>query len=116
MYQGGNVLEKILRITLLFDFYGELLTDKQKDIFSLHYLNDFSLNEIAVQYGITRQAVMDMVKRTEKILEGYEQKLMLVDRYIKQKEKLYKTWAYISSLYDLDKNDQLREMFFGILD
>lgn len=109
-------MEKILRITLLFDFYGELLTDKQKDIFSLHYLCDFSLNEIAAQYGITRQAVMDMVRRTERILESYEKKLMLVDKYLNQKEKLNKVWAYLSDLSGFEKNEELKKMFFGILE
>lgn len=62
----------------LFAFYGELLTDKQKDILNLYCLEDFSLGEIAEDLSISRQAVHDAVKRSTKILESYEQKLGLM--------------------------------------
>lgn len=81
-------MDKILMITLLYDFYGELLTDKQKSVIELYYLNDLSLNEIAGDHNITRQAVLDMIKRTEKVLMQYEDKLRLVDKYLKQKDRL----------------------------
>ncbi|MBR6401013.1 MAG: putative DNA-binding protein [Firmicutes bacterium] len=81
-------MDKLLEITLLYDFYGELLTDKQKSVMELYYLNDFSLHEIAAEHGITRQAVLDMIKRTEKLLAQYEQKLGLVSKYLEQKAKL----------------------------
>lgn len=71
----------ILQMTLLFDFYGELLTEKQKMIFEMYYLNDFSLSEIGDELSISRQAVRDQIKRTEKILLTYEQKLSLVKRF-----------------------------------
>ncbi len=81
-------MDKIFLVTMLYDFYGELLTDKQRAVLERHYLDDLSLNEIGLEQGTTRQAVMDIVKRSEKILRHYENKLHLVERYIEQKEKL----------------------------
>lgn len=81
-------MDKLLEITLLYDFYGELLTDKQKSVTELYYLNDYSLHEIADEHGITRQAVLDMLRRTEKLLVQYEDKLGLVSKYLEQKKKL----------------------------
>ncbi len=81
-------MDKLLEITLLYDFYGDLLTDKQKSVVELYYLNDNSLHEIADEYGITRQAVMDMLRRAEKLLRQYEEKLGLVGRYTMQKKRL----------------------------
>lgn len=72
----------ILKTTLLYDFYGELLTDKQKEIYELFYQNDMSLSEIAGELGISRQAVRDQLKRTERILSDYELKLGLVERFM----------------------------------
>lgn len=84
----GDVMEKIFLVTMLYDFYGELLTEKQKDVFEKHYLEDLSLNEIGLEQGTTRQAVMDTVKRSEKLLLQYEQKLHLVDKFISRKDKI----------------------------
>lgn len=78
-------MEDILRLTLLFDFYGELLTEKQKYIFEMYHLNDLSLAEIAEELGISRQAVRDQLKRTEKALNGYEDKLNLLERFMVHK-------------------------------
>ncbi len=83
--KGGVLMEELLRETLLFDFYGELLTEKQKTIFELFHLQDLSLSEIGEEQGISRQAVRDQLKRTEAILQGYEEKLHLVERFLEQK-------------------------------
>lgn len=81
-------MDEILHLTLLFDFYGELLTEKQKQVFSLHYQDDLSLSEIGEELSISRQAVRDLLKRTEKILLDYEQKLGLVARFQEQKKSV----------------------------
>ncbi len=81
-------MDKFYEITLLYDFYGELLTEKQKNVIELYYLNDLSLFEIADEYNITRQAVLDMLKRTEKLLKQYEDKLHLTKLYLERKRKL----------------------------
>ena len=82
-------VNEILEQALLYDFYGELLTDHQKDIYEQFVLEDLSLGEIAKDAGISRQAVHDLVKRCQKILEGYEDKLHLVEKFLFIKEKVH---------------------------
>ncbi|MFY0759071.1 putative DNA-binding protein [Metabacillus dongyingensis] len=75
------MLEKTTRVNYLFDFYQSLLTPKQKSYMSLYYLDDYSLGEIAEEYDISRQAVYDNIKRTEAMLEQYETKLLLFQKF-----------------------------------
>ncbi|MDN5346616.1 MAG: uncharacterized protein PWP65_180 [Clostridia bacterium] len=82
------MLEKLTRIARLLDFYGPLLTPKQREWLELHYYHDFSLREIASASGVSRQAVHDGIQRAEKLLEGYESKLGFLARYQVEKEKL----------------------------
>lgn len=91
-------MNDILHLTLLFDFYGELLTEKQKQVFSLHYQDDLSLSEIGEELSISRQAVRDLLKRTEKILLDYEQKLGLVARFQEQKKSVRKMLEIMQDL------------------
>ena len=81
-------VEKLARMTMLYDFYGQLLTKRQQEIMEMFYDHDLSLSEIAQEYGISRQAVYDLLKRTEKILEGYENKLKLVEKFELQTKKI----------------------------
>ena len=74
--------------TYLYDFYGELLTEHQRNVYEDFVLNDFSLSEIAQEAGISRQGVHDLVKRCDRILEGYEDKLHLLERFLNTKEKV----------------------------
>ncbi|GAA0799361.1 hypothetical protein GCM10008910_25490 [Faecalicatena orotica] len=83
-------VNEILEQALLYDFYGELLTDHQKDIYEQFVLEDLSLSEIAQDAGISRQGVHDLVKRCQKILEGYEVRLHLVEKFLSIKEKVHK--------------------------
>lgn len=73
--------EKSLELSVLYDFYGALLTDKQRAIFDMYYNEDLSLSEIAENEGITRQGVRDALLRGVKILEETEEKLGLYRRY-----------------------------------
>ncbi len=91
-------MDKILFLTMLYDFYGDLLTDKQKEVFELYYLNDLSLYEISSQYNISRQAVLDNIKRTEKSLLHYEEKLSLIEKYLNQKKIIDKTINNIENI------------------
>lgn len=79
-------MDKILYLTLLFDFYGSLLTEKQKKMFELYHFYDLSLNEIAEQFLISKQAVRDSIVKTEVTLNKYENKLLLVDKFTKQND------------------------------
>ena len=78
-------MERILEQTLLYDFYGELLTDHQKQIYQEVVFNDYSYSEVAQLEGISRQGVHDLIRRCDKILAGYEEKLHLVERFMKMK-------------------------------
>ena len=83
-----KIMNKFLEQALLYDFYGELLTEHQKDVYEQVVLEDYSLSEIAQMKGISRQGVHDLVKRCQKILEGYEAKLHLVEKFLSVKEKI----------------------------
>ena len=74
-------MDDLERKNLLYDFYGELLTDHQKLIYEDAVYNDCSLSELAEEYKISRQGVHDLLKRCDKILEDYEEKLHLVARF-----------------------------------
>ncbi|WP_026574856.1 putative DNA-binding protein [Bacillus sp. UNC438CL73TsuS30] len=75
------MLEKTTRMNYLYDFYYSLLTPKQQSYMSLYYLDDYSLGEIAEEYNVSRQAVYDNIKRTEAMLEEYEEKLLLFQKF-----------------------------------
>lgn len=81
-------MDEILKQALLYDFYGELLTAHQKEIYEEVVLDDCSLSEVAESHGISRQGVHDLIKRCQKMLEGYEEKLKLVERFCVIKEKV----------------------------
>lgn len=81
-------MEKIFEQALLYDFYGELLTPHQRTIYEDAVYNDMSLSEIAELQGISRQGVHDLIKRCDKILQDYESKLHLVERFASAKDKI----------------------------
>ena len=78
----GMEIEKTNRMNALFEFYAALLTDKQMNYIELYYADDYSLAEIAEEFGVSRQAVYDNIKRSEKIFEDYEMKLHMYSDYI----------------------------------
>lgn len=89
-------MERIYEQTMLFDFYGELLTEHQRRVYEDAVHQDMSLGEIAEELGISRQGVHDLIRRCDRILQGYESKLHLVERFAKAKE----TVREIESLTD----------------
>ncbi len=97
-------MNEILEQTLLYDFYGELLTEHQKEIYEQFVLEDLSLSEIAEQAGISRQGVHDLVKRCQKTLEGYEAKLHLVEKFLSVREKVNQIGETLTE-YERDKKD-----------
>lgn len=74
-------MEKSIEISLLFDFYGELLSEKKREAASLYFNEDLSLSEIAQHMGITRQGVSDLIRRSESELYAFEDKLGLYSRF-----------------------------------
>ncbi len=76
------------RMTMLFDFYGEILTERQKEFFDLYYNEDLSLGEIAENYDISRQGVRDVIVRAEAAMQEIEDKTGLIRRFMQMQPKL----------------------------
>lgn len=94
------------KIALLYDFYGMLLTDKQREMMTLYYENDFSLGEIADEYGISRQGVHDSIKKSRQLIEEYEEKLGLVEKMLNARESIAVIDAKVDSIIAaLEKKD-----------
>ena len=74
-------MEDLARTAMLFDFYGELLNEHQRQIYEAYTMEDLSLAEISAEYGISRQAVSTMISRCRKALDGYEERLHLVAKF-----------------------------------
>ena len=83
-------MEEKVEQAYLYDFYGELLNEHQRRIYEDFVFNDLSLGEIASCEGISRQGVHDLIKRCNKMLEGYEEKLHLVKKFLETKQKVEK--------------------------
>ena len=96
-------MDEKLQQAYLYDFYGELLNDHQRRIYEDFYFNDLSLGEIAAQEGTSRQAVADMARRTERKLIGYEEKLHLVERFVKVK-------ASAQEILELAEDDEIAQL------
>ncbi len=108
-------MDDILRRSLLFDFYGELLTEHQKEVYEAFDSDDMSLSEIAEEYGISRQGVHDLIKRTNHTLEMYEEKLGLVDRFMAMRETLKEIDVIASEMYTPD-GDRISSLVEILLD
>jgi Uncharacterized protein conserved in bacteria len=105
-------MEGIIKQSLLYDFYGELLTEHQRAVYEDAVFNDMSLGEIAQDLGVSRQAVHDLVKRCDRILDGYEEKLHLVSKFqetrlmveeIRQKLKAFQETGDSSLIAQIEK-------------
>lgn len=108
-------MDKILEQTLLYDFYGELLTDHQKQIYEDVVLNDYSFSEVAEEKGISRQGVHDLIKRCNKILQEYESKLHLVEKFVTIKEQIEEIEKSLRETEEPDKEALVRQLN-GILE
>ncbi len=108
-------MDDILRRSLLFDFYGELLTEHQKEVYEAFDSDDMSLSEIAEEYGISRQGVHDLIKRINHTLEMYEEKLGLVDRFMAMRETLKEIDVIASEMYTPD-GDRISSLVEILLD
>ena len=97
-------MEKFVEQSYLYDFYGELLTERQQQVYESVVLEDYSLSEVAEDLGISRQGVHDMIKRCNKTLEEYEQKLHLVEKFLSVKEKVSKIDDTLAE-WECEKND-----------
>ncbi len=98
-------MEKIFKQALLYDFYGELLTEHQRSIYEDAVYNDMSLGEIAQEYGISRQGVHDLIKRCDKTLQDYEDKLQLVNKFTRAKDKVSRILELVEALEPVDADE-----------
>ena len=111
---------KKVHMALLYDFYGELLTEKQRRLFDLYHNDDLSLSEIAELEGISRQGVRDVLVRAENQLTVFEEKTGIIRRYLKQQNDIAAMEDLCQELLALNntrfKNGRLTELTNGILE
>ena len=106
------------RMTMLFDFYGELLTDRQKEFYDLYDNEDLSLSEIAENYGISRQGVRDVIVRAENYMTEIEDKTGLIKRFMQLKphaEKIADAAEQISQINFRRYEDRQLEELTGVI-
>ena len=104
-----------LRQSLLYDFYGELLNDHQKEVFSAAIFDDMSYSELAEEYGVSRQAAFDLVRRINKKLERYEESLGLLNRFTVARDKMDELTQSVEALKDLLKSSDIDNKISGKL-
>lgn len=102
-------MEKIVELGFLFDFYGALLNDHQRQVYEQYIYDNLSLSEIALEHNISRQAAHDLIRRCDKLLSEYENKLHLVEKFICIKED-------VSQIEQLSDSDEIRELAHKILE
>lgn len=104
------MMNEILMQTYLYDFYGELLTPHQKEIYEQVVLEDYSLSEVAKEAGKSRQSVHDMIRRSTKTLEGYEEKLHLVEKFVSVKEKVHEINSLLEQYEEQEDAELIRKV------
>lgn len=112
-------MDKLARQALLYDFYGELLTEHQRSVYEDVVLNDYSLSEVAQEEGISRQGVHDLVKRSTRILEGYEEKLHLVEKFVTIRDDIHEIHELTQNYSDKNIGNlmkQIEKLSYGILE
>ena len=117
-------MDKITEASLLYDFYGQLLTKRKQDVMELYHEENLSLAEIADEFGISRAAVHDSLKSAEKSLQEYEQKLNLVSKFMKTNAAIEKIDDMIDGLADrytdnpdlVDQLEKIKSIINGLED
>ncbi|MEG1500443.1 MAG: YlxM family DNA-binding protein [Clostridiales bacterium] len=107
------MIEKRNQIAFLYDFYQGLLTEKQRQAMALFYEEDLSLGEIAQYFSVSRQAVYDMLKRSEALLEHYESSLALGAKYL-QRTALEKQLSHIAKILQNNPDQELWQKYWLI--
>lgn len=99
------MFDKITEVSLLYDFYGQLLSKRQQEVMSLYYEENLSLSEIAEEFSISRQGVHDALKNAEKSLHQYEAKLGLVSRFEKSRRAVEMIDRQIEAVIDKNRDN-----------
>lgn len=100
-------MAKDLSISMLYDFYGDLLTEKQQEVIELYYNEDLSLAEIAAYSGITRQGVRDSIKRAEGQLHAFEERLSLLARFLQMKAAVEDITETVRQIEEINRQKYL---------
>ncbi|MDR3242707.1 MAG: YlxM family DNA-binding protein [Clostridiales Family XIII bacterium] len=109
-------LEDMMRMSMLYDFYGTLLNGKQRDIFRLYHGDNLSLSEISAELGITRQGVHDTLKKAEAALGGFEEKLGLIEKFRSQNEQMELMRTELDAIHKANAEIGARlEAFAGVI-
>ena len=103
-------MEKNVKVSMLCEIYGKLLTEKQYAFLNDYYNQDLSLSEMAENYGITRQAVRDNIKKGENKLFEYEQKLELMKRTLNQEKAIASILAELNKIEELDSDKKVSKI------
>ena len=103
-------LDEKVKMSMLFEFYGELLTEKQYEFIDDYYNNDLSLSEIAENNEITRQAVRDIIKKGEKKLFEFEEKLQIMKKMLKQEKQISNILSELTQIEARFTDEQIAEI------
>lgn len=110
------MVKKMVEMGMLYDFYGQLLTDKQRDTIDLYYNNDLSLGEIAETVNVSRQGVYDILKRSERLLYYYEEKLGLVKKFNDQRKRITEAYGLLDGIDGSERIEKVRKMLKEMVD
>ena len=109
------MFEKNMNISLLLDFYGDILSDRQKSMLDMYYNDDLSLSEISEYFSISRQGVRSVLKKSESILNEMEEKLHLAQKFTEFKTESYDIATSLLSLSDEIDNDDIKKRIYDIV-
>ena len=106
MPSENGLKENAFEMCFLFDFYGAMLTSRQQEIFDLYYNDDLSLSEISEQMQISRQAVRDSITRSKNLMNDFERRLGLVERFKKSSEAFRRINELAGELMELNRSEK----------
>ena len=109
-------MERFVHQTMLFDFYGMLLTDHQRAVYEDVVCNDIGCSEVADREGVSRQSIHELVRKCDRAMEGYEEKLHLVERYLTVREQLRGLKQQIADMAPSGKTSELEAICDRILE
>ncbi|MCQ2500591.1 MAG: YlxM family DNA-binding protein [Lachnospiraceae bacterium] len=112
-------MESFVEKSYLYDFYGELLTEHQRQVYEQIMFEDLSASEVAREAGISRQGVHDMIRRCERILEDYESKLHLVEKFLHIRDNVQKIQGYTDQILEehpLEEVERIKSIASDILE
>ena len=107
-------MDKNVKVSILWQIYGKLLTDKQYEIINDYYNNDLSLSEIAENNNITRQAVRDVIKKGENKLFEFEEKLLIMKKMLKQEKQIQQIIEELNKITDTSSDKKIEKILNNI--